>query len=149
MDTVRLLLESEHAPRADCQDGEALLSTALTGHVPVARLLLEWPEHAPRADCQDGWTLVLAAQDGHLDLVELLLGWPVHPPMPHCRDGDALIEAARNGHEGVVELLLEHESADFDQLTLESAYEASYEAPELKQCAVTELLECYALYRQY
>ncbi len=52
---VRLLLEQrEHAPRADCSNGWALIEAAANGHMSVVRLLLEWKEHAPQADCQDG-----------------------------------------------------------------------------------------------
>ena len=58
---IRLLLEwPVDAPRADCQDGEALVMAAFHGHLKVVELLLRWPEHAPRADCQGGRALTVA-----------------------------------------------------------------------------------------
>ena len=62
---MRLLLEwGEHAPRADCQDGEALVIAAVGGHEAAVRLLLGWREHAPRADCQGGRPLLVAIKVG-------------------------------------------------------------------------------------
>ncbi|GAX85727.1 hypothetical protein CEUSTIGMA_g13142.t1 [Chlamydomonas eustigma] len=71
--SVRLLLDYDYAPRADC--GEALVEAAWRVHLDVVRVLLEWPEHAPRADC--GQALVSAAWGGHLEIVRLLLEWPL------------------------------------------------------------------------
>ena len=69
---ARLLLSwPKNAPRADCQEGEALVFAAGVGLEPVVRLLLSWPHRAPRADCQDGEALVRAAERGHEDIVRL------------------------------------------------------------------------------
>ncbi len=73
VEVVRLLLSwPEHAPRADCLDGEALVNAAERGHVDMVRLLLSWPEHAPPADSRNGQALVFAAERGHVEVVRLL-----------------------------------------------------------------------------
>ncbi len=66
---VRKLLALPDAPRADCQDGEALCLAAAEGHVEMVELLLSWSENAPRADCRDGEALVQAAQGGHVGVM--------------------------------------------------------------------------------
>ena len=105
---VRLMLSLPvHAPRADCNDGDALFWAAFNGTESIVRLLLEWPVHAPRADCQDGIALVRAAWKGHESIMRLLLEWPVHAPRADCKGGQALILAAEKGHESIVRLLLE------------------------------------------
>jgi len=106
--SIRLLLEwAEHAPRADAQNGTALVCAARVGHVPIVRLLLEWAEHAPRADAQNGEALVRAAAEGHVPVVRLLLEWAEHAPRADVRNGEALVRAAGGGHEPVVRLLLD------------------------------------------
>ncbi len=106
-DAVKLLLTRPNdAPRADCQNGDALVWAAQNGHSDVVRLLLTWKEHAPRADCRDGDALVWAAAKGRSDVVRLLLSWPANAPRADCRDGEALVWAAWNGHSDVVKLLL-------------------------------------------
>ena len=65
--------------RADCMEGEALISAAGHGHTDAVRLLLEREEHVPRADCQEGEALVAAASEGHVAVVRLLLDWSMRP----------------------------------------------------------------------
>ena len=55
-----LLGWAEHAPWADCREGQALVEASAVGHLAVVRLLLGWGEHAPRADCQGGHPLLMA-----------------------------------------------------------------------------------------
>jgi hypothetical protein len=68
---MRMLLEwPEHAPRADCGDGTALVVAAANGNRRGVVMLLEWPEHAPRADCRDGDAIfyairAMSAEKGH------------------------------------------------------------------------------------
>ncbi len=108
VDIVQLLLEyKEHAPRADCRDGVALVAAAEGGHVDVVRLLLEWKEHAPRAVCRDEVALFVAVESGHFSVVQHLLSCKEHVPRAECFDGSALSAAAQNGHVDVVRLLLE------------------------------------------
>ena len=105
---IKAILESSdasEAPRADCQDGYALVRAAEAGHTDVVRLLLERPDDAPRADCRYGEALVWAAEEGHLAVVRLLLEWPVNAPRADCQDGEALARATQGGHTDVVRLL--------------------------------------------
>ena len=85
--------------RADCMEGEALISAAEHGHMDAVRLLLEREEHAPRADCQQGEALVAAASEGHVAVVRLLLERREHAPQADCQKGQALVSAAGAGHE--------------------------------------------------
>ena len=95
---ARLLLGwQEHAPRADCQRGVALLEAVRGGHEGVVRLLLGWPVHAPRADCQGGIALLEAARGGYEGVVRLLIEWPLHDMRADCQEGRALYEAATYG----------------------------------------------------
>ena len=70
----------EHVPRADCQDGQALVSAAEGGHEAVVRLLLGWREHAPRADCNGGRPLSMAIGGGHEEVVRCF-----EKPCTNCR----------------------------------------------------------------
>ena len=73
MGLVQLLLTwPEHAPRADCKDGLALVAAATGGHEKVVRLLLAWPCHAPGAACQDGLASREAANGRYEGVVRLL-----------------------------------------------------------------------------
>ena len=75
------------APRADCQEGEALVAAARAGHASVVVLLLERADDAPRADCQNGRALVVAAANGHEEVVRLLLSWPENAPRADVQVG--------------------------------------------------------------
>ena len=83
-DIVRMLLESKYAPRANCQNGRALVIAAARGHEAIVRLLLEWSQHAPRADCQNGEALLQAIVNDHKAIVCLLLKWSKHAPRIDC-----------------------------------------------------------------
>eukprot|EP00798_Chlamydomonas_sp_ICE-L_P009249 gene9249-biopygen9124 len=76
----------QHAARADCQDGRALVNAASNGHTDIVRLLLEAPEHAARANCLDGQALVNAASNGHTDFVRLLEAAPEHAAHADCQE---------------------------------------------------------------
>ena len=105
---MQLLLEwPEHAPKADCMSGEALVQAAEHGHVAAMQLLLGWGMDAPTADCQYGMALVAAARGGSEAAVRLLLGQESNPARADCQACRALAVAAGAGNEVMVRLLLE------------------------------------------
>ena len=103
-----LLNWKDAAPRADIDDGQALVEAAGGGHAKMVQMLLRRRRNAPRANCQDGEALVAAAGFGHVAVVDALLGAGKHAPRADCQHGQALIEAAGEGHIHVVERLLKH-----------------------------------------
>ena len=70
----QVLRWTEHAPRADCRDGEALAAAARGGHAEAVRLLPAWPEHAPRADWQCRRALQLTEEPEVVRLLQAQLG---------------------------------------------------------------------------
>jgi hypothetical protein len=87
----------QHALRADCREGFALVLCAHQGNAQVARLLLTAPHHATRANCSNGKTaLVMACKRGHVEMARVLLSAPLHAARADCREGDALIVAVRS-----------------------------------------------------
>jgi hypothetical protein len=76
------------SPRADHDNGSALVSAANSGRVDVVTTLLTWHVNPPRADCSNGEALVRARR-------------PRRPRSPR-----------RGGHEGVVRILLQHWPVD-------------------------------------
>ena len=93
-DMVRLLVESNlNGPRADCQDGEALMIACENGFDQIVRTLLNAP-NAPRADCRDGRGMVHACVRGHASVLRILLASPTAPNI-NCVGGWCLIVACR------------------------------------------------------
>lgn len=78
------------APRADCNNGDALVYACEYGHEQVARMLLTWPDHAPRADCNGGMTLIRACKYRYKHLAMMLHTWPEHAPSTDCLNSKLL-----------------------------------------------------------
>jgi ankyrin repeat protein len=104
---VRLFLDSNNGPRADCQDNQALIIACQYGLVEIVRILLG-SKNAPRADCHDGLCLVLACSNDNLELIRLLLRTP-YAPSVECRDGLCLMIASRcdDDNAEMLEILIE------------------------------------------
>jgi ankyrin repeat protein len=73
-EVVKILLSwPQHAPRADVQNGAALIVASQKGHIGIVKTLLDWPEHAPSSELRAGLALRVAAKNGHVEIVTLLL----------------------------------------------------------------------------
>ena len=108
---VRLLLEwKESAPKADVQNGEALVRAAENGHMDVVEMLLEWGHEARQREPEqvsrigiDGGGDSTTSSSGSAGVTSSGGGGSLRAD---CQDGEALVVAAEYGHEGVVRLLL-------------------------------------------
>ena len=113
IDVMRLLLGfPRFAPRADCDDGMALVKATGNGHYDAVELLLGWPKYPPFANSsgtqgERGQALVEAAKGGHTSVMQLLLGQAKGAASANCQYGKALVEAASRGHFEAARLLLE------------------------------------------
>ncbi|KAF7363214.1 HET-domain-containing protein [Mycena venus] len=107
----------EHSAEVNTKDDTALAAAIKSGHIEIARLLLE---HGAAVNAQGGSRpLQAASSKGDVEIARLLLehGAKVNAKGGHY--GTALQAAASNGHIEMARLLLEHGHIDMARLLLE------------------------------
>ena len=102
---VKRLLEESTTTRSLIEDGSALVSALIEGHLEIAGILLA---NGADVNAQDASPILIASSEGHKAIAELLLEQGADANASDEFHGSALQRASSGGHVEIVESLLEH-----------------------------------------